>query len=137
MNENAFEHTGLKRTKNRQFILDVLEKYSYPVTAEEIFYSFKKKDINLSTVYRTLNAFEEAGLVKREVNDKKENVFSLIKDEDQHILVCTKCHKRVPLEGCPYHHVNEEIEKETGFVLQDQNIEIYGVCPDCQKKKHE
>lgn len=137
MNENAFEHTGLKRTKNRQLILDVLEKYSYPVTVEEIFYSFKKKDINLSTVYRTLNAFEEAGLVKREVNDKKENVFSLIKDEDQHILVCTKCHKRVPLEGCPYHHVNEEIEKETGFVLQDQNIEIYGVCPDCQKKKHE
>lgn len=134
MNENAFEHFGLKKTKNRELILKALEKQSHPVTAEELFFSFKKKDINLSTVYRTLNTFEQAGLVHREVNENKENIYSLQQEEDSHILVCTKCHKRVPLQGCPYHEVNEEIEKMTGFLLKDQNIEIYGLCPECQKK---
>lgn len=134
MSENAFEHFGLKRTKNRELILQSLRKQTHPLTAEELFYTFEKKDINLSTVYRTLNTFEKVGLVHREVNEKKENIYSLIQEEDSHILVCTECHKRIPLEGCPYHEVNEELEKKTGFILRDQNIEIYGVCPDCQKK---
>ena len=117
MIENAFEHFGLKRTKNRERILQSLRKQTHPVTAEELFYTFEK-----------------VGLVHREVNEKKENIYSLIREEDSHILVCTECHKRIPLEGCPYHEVNEELEKKTGFILRDQNIEIYGVCPDCQKK---
>lgn len=136
MNELTFEKTGLRSTKSRRIIYEELKKFSYPVTAEEVFYSFKKKTLNLSTVYRTLNAFASSGLVKKEINAKKENVFSLYSDEDSHVLVCTSCHKRVPLNGCPYHEVNEAIEKETGFVIQDQNIEIYGLCPDCRKKKN-
>ncbi|MBQ2070483.1 MAG: transcriptional repressor, partial [Bacilli bacterium] len=55
-------------------------------------------------------------------------------EEDNHVLICTKCHKTVKLEGCPYHEVNEAIESQTGFVLQDHNTEIYGICPDCQNK---
>ncbi len=133
MNKNAFEMTGLKKTKNREKILSALEKIDFPITAEELFYSFKQKDINLSTVYRTLNSFVEAGLVKREINANKENVFSLLKDKDEHVLVCTSCHKKVVLNFCPYHEANELIQSKTGFVLQDQNTEIYGLCPDCQK----
>ena len=134
MNDIAFEACGLKKTKNRQRILDALEKENHPVTAEELYFRLHREDINLSTVYRTLNTFAANGLVHQEVNEKKQNVYVLHHDEDSHVLVCTKCHKRVPLTGCPYHEVNEEIEKKTGFRIKDQNIEIYGVCPDCQKK---
>ena len=81
-----------------------------------------------------MNSFIEAGIVKKEVNEQKENVFLLIRNEENHILVCTACHKKVKLEGCPYHKVNEEIEKKTGFIVQDQNVEIYGLCPECQNK---
>lgn len=128
---------GLKRTKSRIAILGVLSKASLPMTAEDIFYGLKTKDINLSTVYRTLNSFVEAGLAKKEVNKNKENIFSLVHDEhdDHHVLVCVKCHKVVPLKGCPYHEANEAIENETGFAIEDHNTEIYGVCPDCQSKK--
>lgn len=125
----------LRMTKNRALILRSLEKSAHPVTAEEIYFSFKEGKINLSTVYRTLNAFDRAGIVRREINNKKENVFSLARGADHHMLVCTVCHKRTPLEGCPYHEVNEAIEKETGFILNDQNVEIYGICPHCQKSE--
>lgn len=135
MFEELFKKHGLKVTKSRLAIYEALEKKEYPCTAEELSKDMKEEDINLSTIYRTLNSFKEKGLVKLEVNEKKENVFSLEKDEDKHILVCKKCHKRIPLNGCPYHSVNERIEKETGFLIEDQNTEIYGLCPDCQKKK--
>lgn len=134
MLEETFRNHGLKVTKSRIAIYKALEKKEYPCTAEELSKDIIDEDINLSTVYRTLNSFTAKGLVKLEVNERKENVFSLEKDEDKHILVCKCCHKRVPIDGCPYHMVNEKIEKETGFLIEDQNTEIYGLCPDCQKK---
>ncbi|HBB05787.1 MAG TPA: transcriptional repressor [Firmicutes bacterium] len=133
MLEEQFRIYGLKVTENRLVIYRALEKEEYPCTAEELFKTIKDKNINLSTIYRTLNSFEKAKLVKREINQRKENVFSLQKNEDKHVLVCMKCHKRVPLEGCPFHTVNESIQKKTGFIVEDQNTEIYGLCPDCQK----
>ncbi len=125
----------LKSTKPRKEILHILEGATLPLTAEEIFSCLKDKSINLSTVYRTLNTFEEVHIVKKEINHSKENIFSLNKEgEDSHILVCVKCHKSVKLDDCPYHEANEELEKKTGYHIHDHNTEIYGVCPDCQKK---
>ncbi|MCR5505960.1 MAG: transcriptional repressor [Bacilli bacterium] len=126
----------LKNTKARSLILDVLKGAKVPLSADEIYDKVRNKGLNLSTVYRTLNTFFDNGIVNKEVNPQKENVFSLIKEdhEDHHVLICTKCHKIVPLKGCPYHEVNEKIEDETGFKIQDHNIEIYGVCPDCKDK---
>ena len=135
MFEELFKKHGLKVTKNRLTIYEALNKKEYPCTAEQLSKDILGEGINLSTIYRTLNSFKEKGLVKLEVNEKKENVFSLIQAEDKHILVCKICHRRIPLKGCPYHSVNEKIEKETGFLIEDQNTEIYGICPDCQNKK--
>ena len=125
---------NLKRTPSRIEILKVLEKSSTPLSAEEIFKLLKKKDIDISTIYRTLNSFAKANIVKKEINHNKENIFSLVNDEDKHILVCVKCHKTVVIDDCPYHEANEKIKKETGFLINDHTTEIYGICPDCQHK---
>ncbi|MCR5079593.1 MAG: transcriptional repressor [Bacilli bacterium] len=135
MGEELLKNHGLKVTSARLAVLSVLSSSPIPLTAEAIYESTKKEGLNLSTVYRTLNSFEEANIVKKEIGHNKESIFSLEREEDSHVLVCTKCHKTVKLEGCPYHEVNEAIENETGFVLEDHNTAIYGICPDCQKKK--
>ena len=134
MHESLLKNHGLKITSARIAVLSVLENNPLPLSAERIYEFTKKEGLNLSTVYRTLNSFVEAGLVKKEINQDKESIFSLESEEDNHVLICTKCHKTVKLEGCPYHEVNEAIESQTGFVLQDHNTEIYGICPDCQNK---
>ena len=131
---NYLKKAHLKVTKPRKEILYILERASTPLTAEDIYSCLKDKNINLSTVYRTLNTFEEAHIVKKEINHNKENIFS-IEGEDSHILVCVKCHKAVKLDDCPYHEANEKLEKETGYHIHDHNTEIYGICPDCQNKK--
>ena len=132
----VFKTKDLKNTKGRALILSVLKGAKKPMSAEEIYNQLRNKGLNLSTVYRTLNTFYDCGIVLKEVNKDKENVFTLVRDEhsDHHILICIKCHKVVQLKGCPYHEVNEKIEEETGFKIQDHNIEIYGVCPDCVNK---
>ena len=135
MKNDILKEAGLKSTKPRMLVLTILSKSSLPLTAEDIYFSLKKERINLSTIYRTLNSFESVGIVKKEINQNKENAFILLSHDDRHVLVCVKCKKVVPLEGCPYHEANEELENKTGFTIQDHNMEIYGVCPDCQNIK--
>jgi len=105
------------------------------MTVEEIHSAMKHSSADISTVYRCLNSFCANGMARKEVNQNKENVFSLANNKDVHYVVCVKCHKKIILQDCPYHEVNEQLEKETGFVISDHNTEIYGVCPDCQKSK--
>lgn len=125
------EH-GLKATPSRLAIFSFLCNQHVPLSAEAIAAKLAKKDIDLSTLYRTLNSFSEVGLVKKEVGAGKENLYSLVSEEECHYLVCLKCHNRIKLEGCPYHEVNETIQRQTGYRILDHNTEIYGICPDCQ-----
>ena len=124
---------GLKATPSRLELLRYLSSLAVPTTAEELYLSIVDKKMDLSTIYRNLNAFVEAGLAKKEVSSKKENLYLLIREEECHVLVCVRCGKKVVLEGCPYHEVNHALEKKTGFRVLDHNTEIYGVCPACMR----
>lgn len=131
--KELLRESGLKITDARLEIYHYLSTLSGPSSAEALFVRLRKKDIDLSTLYRTLNTFAGVGLVKKEVGPNKENLYSLAKEEEVHLLVCLRCGKKVPLEGCPYHEVNETLERQTGFEILDHNTEIYGICPDCRK----
>jgi Fur family ferric uptake transcriptional regulator len=125
------EH-GLKATPARVETLRYLSSLNAPISAEDLFERLRHNGLDLSTLYRTLNSLTSVGLVKKEVGARKENLFSLEGEEERHLLVCLRCGKKIPLEGCPYHEVNESIEEKTGFKVLDHNTEIYGICPDCR-----
>jgi len=126
---------GLKVTKPRLAVLEVLLSAKYPIRVEEVYEALSSKGFDLSTIYRTLNSFVDVHIAKKEINANKENVYSLLSDDDSHVLVCVKCHKKTPIEDCPYHEANEHIEETTGFHVLDHATEIYGICPECYKNK--
>jgi Fur family ferric uptake transcriptional regulator len=116
-------------------MLSALEKATTPLSAEEIYECLsKEREVNLSTVYRNLARFEKDGLVSRESGDKKQGYYTLIRTDHRHILECKRCKKKIYLEECPFHALNNSIRKKTGFTLDDQNIVLYGLCDLCSKK---
>lgn len=133
MNDPFKEH-GLKKTKERKLVYEALSQERYPLSAESLFAKLPAQEMALSTVYRTLNALAQHDVVKKEISSNGEYVFSLEKKEDEHVLVCVNCQKRIPLAGCPYQEANEKLTQETGYQILDHSTEIYGLCPDCQKK---
>jgi Fur family ferric uptake transcriptional regulator len=130
--KEALREHGLKATPARVETLRYLSSLNAPISAEDLFERLRHNGLDLSTLYRTLNSLTSVGLVKKEVGARKENLFSLECEEERHLLVCLRCGKKIPLEGCPYHEVNESIEEKTGFKVLDHNTEIYGICPDCR-----
>jgi len=129
------KENNLKNTPSRELILNVIKKTSLPITAEDIYQLVNKKDsVNLSTVYRTLNTLcNKAVLMKQMMHDKK-TYYQLNNTSHKHILVCEVCGNKTPIEDCPMHHLEDKIEEETGFQIKGHNLEILGICKDCQKK---
>lgn len=122
---------GLKNTKTRENIIKILENSSDPLTAEDIYKLNTNDDANLSTIYRTLTTFCDKLLLSKEIRQDGTAVYMIKKPTHQHILICSKCHKKIYLNKCPFEIVKNEIYNETGFKIDTHSIELYGKCKDC------
>ena len=131
--KEKLKEKGIRSTKQRSVILEVLLETRRPVSAQEIFSKIKDEDsrIRLSTIYRNLNQFENHGLVNRLNIDDKENRFELISEEHHHHLICVECGEILPLD-CPLKDYEDRLGRETNYNILDHKLKIYGVCPLCQ-----
>jgi Fur family transcriptional regulator, ferric uptake regulator len=125
---------GIKTTKSRKLILTIIENSNEPITAEDIYKQILNEGINLSTVYRTLTSLHELHIINKEIDKDGRALYMMIKENHKHVLICTKCGLKIYLKECPYTIVNQEIEKTTGFKIEDHNIELYGLCDKCKNK---
>ena len=126
---------GLKITLPRIKILQVLENSSVQhVSAEDVYKMLIAADeeIGLATVYRVLTQFEQAGLVARHNFEGGHSVFELSKEDHHDHIVCQKCGKITEFSDEKIETRQSEVAKSLGYTLLDHNLNMYGLCPDCQ-----
>ena len=126
---------GLKITLPRIKILQVLENSSIQhVSAEDVYKMLIAADeeIGLATVYRVLTQFEQAGLVARHNFEGGHSVFELSKEDHHDHIVCQKCGKITEFSDEKIEIRQSEVAKSLGYILLDHNLNMYGLCPDCQ-----
>ena len=133
--ENILTQKGLKNTKSRHAVVEVLQNAQSPLSAEEIYLEVKRQGVsaNLSTVYRILELLEKMTLVEKIPTENGKAVFELIHEEHRHHLICTGCRRRVPISDCPLEKLEREVGRETDFSITGHRLELYGICPDCKK----
>ncbi|MCI1930311.1 MAG: transcriptional repressor [Clostridia bacterium] len=131
------KQSGLKITKQRVAILDILDKSKQPIAAEEVYENLKSNNIsiNLSTVYRTLELLTSKNLVlKVSIDGNSKSLFETNNMMHKHYLICTECKKILDIYYCPLENYEKELEQETHFKISGHRLDIYGLCPQCQKK---
>jgi len=135
--KEALKHSGLKNTKQRNSVLNILEKTTQPLTADQIYVALinEKTAINLSTIYRVLNTLAEKNLIIKSssVSDNKA-LFELNSLEHKHHLVCVECKKIIMVDECPFEEYEKKLKEKMGFTILGHKLEIYGICNNCQKK---
>lgn len=132
---NILGEQGCKNTKSRKVIVEILEKAEKPISAEEIFLRIKERgsSVNLSTVYRTLDLLESKELVNKTRMGDGKAIYELTGNGHRHHLICTNCHKSVPIDMCPLEALQRDVGKKTKFDITGHKLELYGICPDCKK----
>ena len=124
------------RTEQRKMIENYLiEKKDKFINAEEILQYMKKNNhiVGLTTIYRFLNLLEQNNNVRIEIRNHTK-YYQYISDECCHHyhLKCKKCGKTIHLDCEEFEEVNEHIQNEHKFKL-DNNTIIYGTCNVCLK----
>ena len=130
----SLKNRGLRLTVQRQAVIDCLSDSGKPLSAEDIFLQVQKggQDINLATVYRTLETLTESGLVERVGMDLNRAHYTLCRGKGHlHHFFCLGCGVSYDLPYCP---IKEKPMKDLvpdAFTITGHRYEVYGYCSKC------
>jgi len=127
--ERLCSENGMRMTGPRRIIARVLSEASDHPDVEEVHrrVNVQDKNISLSTVYRTVRLFEEAGILERhEFGDGRARYEQVASEHHDH-LIDMRSGKVIEFRNEQVERLQEAIARELGYKLIDHRLELYGV----------
>jgi len=120
-------------TKLNREILELVLNTEGHLTAEDVFFLAKKKNINVSlaSVYRILNKLADEGKLRRVSNIKDKAIYDKYTKDHGH-LVCNKCGKVTDIE---FDSIQDYLCKTTKKKVSSYDLCMYYICDKCKKGK--
>ena len=125
----------VRQTRQRTAVSDALDELQEFKSAQELHEILRRRgnQIGLTTVYRSLQALVEAGVVDLLVNDDGETIYRKCGASHHHHLVCRDCGATVEVTGPAVESWADAMAREHGFTDVSHTLEIFGQCPRCAK----
>jgi Fur family ferric uptake transcriptional regulator len=124
---------GLKRSDQRDAILDAFLRAGHHVSVEDLLRLVKRRraDVGRTTIYRALKLFKDAGLAS-ELLLGGEARFEPIWNRDHHDhFVCVQCGAIIEFHSDEIERLQDEIAEDIGFTIEGHRHHIYGRCRRC------
>jgi Fe2+ or Zn2+ uptake regulation protein len=125
-----------RNTKQRQIILEIIQQAEEHLDAEQVYERARQvsPNISLSTVYRNLQLFTKAGLLREHQFDVMRRRYEIATRSRHHHLMCIGC-GRIFEFSCPSSDgLQTRITREKGFRVTDAEVRLTGYCPECQRR---
>ncbi|HEX4002785.1 MAG TPA: Fur family transcriptional regulator [Candidatus Acidoferrales bacterium] len=131
---------GIRLTRQRRVVLQVMESASRHMDAEEILGQAQAidKDITRVTVYRTLDLLKRQGLIDELdlLHLRGHRHYYESHGPRDHIHVaCIECGKVREVESPLYEELKQQISRDCGIEITVARTEVGGICDDCRAKK--
>ncbi|BBX38245.1 ferric uptake regulation protein [Mycolicibacterium mageritense DSM 44476 = CIP 104973] len=125
---------AVRSTRQRAAIADLLGEIEEFRSAQELHDELRRRGqgIGLTTVYRTLQAMANSGVVDTLRTDTGESVYRRCSEHHHHHLVCRSCGSTVEVDGGAAEVWADQVAAEHGFSDVSHTIEIFGVCGECE-----
>ncbi|MCJ8143520.1 Fur family transcriptional regulator [Ancylobacter gelatini] len=134
--EDACVTLGLRMTDQRRVIARVIADAQDHPDVEELHRRAAAVDdrISISTVYRTVKLFEDAGIIERHDFRDGRSRYEPVPDEHHDHLIDIRSGHVVEFRSEEIEHLQEEIARKLGYKLIGHRLELYGVPLDAKKK---
>jgi len=126
---------GYRLTPQRMMILSAIENSDEHISAEEIYAQVvaKYSNVNISTVYRTLELLKRLGLVtETDLGEGRVRYHPADKGHHHH-LVCKECGAIIDLDESVMAPVKDTLLREYKFIADLEHLAILGRCVNCSK----
>ncbi len=133
---------GYEFTKQKKIILLELIEANTHLSAKEIYNKVKDRNVGLATVYRTVKAFKNLGIVKEiNINAVSYYEMKIFSGKPLHIhFKCSKCNSIIDIDSkdlnLEYIKLNKKVEEEKDLEVNDVNIMLIGICSKCKEDKN-
>ena len=126
---------GYRLTPQRMMILSAIENSEDHISAEEIYAQIVARypNVNISTVYRTLELLERLGMVTKTDLGEGRVRYHPLEQGHHHHLVCRECGAIIDLEESLLASLKSTLLREYKFVADLKHLAILGRCANCSK----
>ncbi|HET8991601.1 MAG TPA: Fur family transcriptional regulator [Candidatus Saccharimonadales bacterium] len=120
-------------TRPRQIVFSLLDRPE-PQTLASLAKA-SKGQIDRASLYRTINLFEELGIVNRiNIGFKYKLELSDQFNRHHHHLTCTRCGRIINTEEPLFEELIKKLADKHRFLLSDHQLEVQGLCSECQRQ---
>src|SRR5499425_3370407 len=128
---------GMRMTEQRRVIARVLSGSADHPDVEELYRRCAEVDdrISISTVYRTVKLFEDAGIIERHDFREGRARYEQIPDTHHDHLINLRTGDVVEFQSDEIERLQAEIARRLGYRLVDHRLELYAVPLEEEKAK--
>jgi len=134
---NKLRGTGLRMTKARQQVLEILVHANSPLNLDEIKTRVSEAGVkpDFSTIFRIMQLLEKMQLAQRVHLGRTSAYYELSSPNGHHDhITCTNCGIVAPLlDACPVANYQQRLAASTGFKDVTHSLEFFGLCPSCSQ----
>ncbi len=127
---------GYRLTPQRVALLKIISASTGHPTATQMYEQIRHQfpTTTLATVYKTLALLKETGEILELEFSGAENRYDGNKPYPHPHLICTHCNRIIDPEIDLMKQVPAQISRSTGYKIVGHRFDIYGICPQCQRK---
>ncbi len=132
------KRNGLKMTRQRETIVDRFLRTNGHLSIDELHQLVRQKDKNVgfTTVFRTLKALTDCGLAREtDLQDGRTRFEHIYNRPHHHHIVCVACNRTIEFLSPELERLQEQIVARYQFQSVRHQLQIFGVCFDCQNQR--
>lgn len=120
---------GMRMTEQRRIIARVLEAATDHPDVEELYAraSVVDQNISISTVYRTVKLFEDAGIIERHDFRDGRSRYETVPDDHHDHLIDLRSGDVIEFRSEEIEALQEAVARKLGYKLVDHRLELYAV----------
>jgi Fur family ferric uptake transcriptional regulator len=132
---NKLSELGYRLTLQRMMVLSAIENSDNHISAEEIYAQIvvKYPNVNISTVYRTLELLKRLNLVTETYLGDGYIRYHPVEKGHHHHLVCEKCESIIDIDESTLARLQDVLLHRYNFNARLSHLAIFGRCANCNK----
>jgi Fur family ferric uptake transcriptional regulator len=137
--EEYLQSRGMRNTDQRRMLVDQVFSHHEHFDADTLIEKLPRKGepghVSRPTVYRTLNEFVDAGLLRKFELDGRA-VYEHDYGYPQHDhLYCKQCQRLIEFQSPELIALRDAVARENSFRVTSHRLIITGICETCQRAR--
>lgn len=131
----ALDDAGYRLTGPRREVTELIAAREGHFTAADLLADARARQLAIgrATIFRALDLLTELKLLERLDLPEGEHAYVTCEPAHHHHIVCSECGRVRIVEDMGLQDALADIERTTGYAIEDHRLELYGRCPRCRQ----